>query len=435
MRTLKEIDHYDVRSASASVGREEYELGDTREPGLSLRVRKSAATWALRGRLGPKQSTWKIGAAGTVGIKAARERAAEARKLLARGIDPARWLAEQEHGGPILRTFDPNQDGWLWEQGRDAFLEFVREHRAPATYGDYRRTLLSADLKLWEGRPLKGIDTKDVRRVQETVWARGKLVQAHHTLRIVKSCMGWLAQRSDSGIAASPAEPVAPIDPGKLAKAGVGRSGKVPTPEQIGDLGWTLAASTGPASARYAGALALLSAQRIATVLQAGKDEFTPCEHGGIWTAPPAHTKGKRGHVIPLPPVAWHVVRSAMAAAHDGTPLLFPQTKRRRVGDEGGGHLSYGAVRDALGTVVAPHDIRRAFGTHGEDLLGFGISDIKAILDHAEGASGDVTRQHYALSDGQHFKWRLMRAWEAWVLAQVAQRAGKERALPPFMTP
>jgi hypothetical protein len=84
MRTRKEGDYYDVRNAISDVGNREYELGDTREPGLGLRVRKTTAAWALRGRLRPEQSTWRIGDTATIGIKVARQRAAEARKLLSR---------------------------------------------------------------------------------------------------------------------------------------------------------------------------------------------------------------------------------------------------------------------------------------------------------------------------------------------------------------
>jgi hypothetical protein len=176
MRTRKEGDYYDVRNAISDVGNREYELGDTREPGLGLRVRKTTAAWALRGRLRP--------GLGIQRRSASKWQGSEPRKLgsyYPGSIDPASWLAEQEHGGPIARTFDPTLDGWTWEQGRDLFLAFVQENRAPATHRDYRRTLMSSDFGRGIGRPLKGISTRDFRRVQEGIWDRGKLVKAHHT--------------------------------------------------------------------------------------------------------------------------------------------------------------------------------------------------------------------------------------------------------------
>ena len=67
-------------------------------------------------------------------------------------------------------------------------------------------------------------------------------------------------------------------------------------------------------------------------------------------------------------------------------------------------------------------------------MLGFTVAEIKGILDHAEGSGGDVTLERYQLSDGQYYKWRILRDWEAWVLAQVAEQApnGVEKA-PAFL--
>ena len=68
-----------------------------------------------------------------------------------------------------------------------------------------------------------------------------------------------------------------------------------------------------------------------------------------------------------------------------------------------------------------PHDMRRGFATHGEHLLGISEAHTKAILHHAEGRSGDVTKERYALHDGTHFKWDVMRKWEAWLLTLAFQ--------------
>ena len=53
------------------------------------------------------------------------------------------------------------------------------------------------------------------------------------------------------------------------------------------------------------------------------------------------------------------------------------------------------------GVQASPHDIRRAFGTHGEETPRLLRADTKAILDHGS-ESGDVTGSHYALHDGSH---------------------------------
>jgi integrase len=253
-------------------------------------------------------------------------------------------------------------------------------------------------------------------------------------LRTLKSCLSWLSQNSESGIEDNVAATVKPIDPGKLVKAEVTirNKDKVPAPEQVGRLPWTLSAHTGTPFARLAAALTLLTVQRIETVLSAEKSEFEPRLEGGLWDIPPAHTKSKREHLIPLSSAAWHVVQSAIALSPSDSPLLFPMTRERRKGSGMDGHLSPKAVRDAMDG-MGRHALRLAFGTHGV-ALGFTLAEIKGILDHAEGAGSDVTRLHYELSDGQHWKWRVVRTWQAWVLRQVARQApaGQER-IPAFL--
>lgn len=435
-RERKEITKADVNAALAWVGKREIEIADTRVPGLSIRVRRESAVWSLRGRLGPKQTTWRIAdVASMTAPSKARERATEARSLLARGVDPADWLREQEHGGAVERTFDPEKDGWTWEEAREKFLAFIKKHRAEATHRDYKYTLHGADLKSWDGKLVRSIGKNDVKKLQDAIAARGKTVQATHTLRIVKVMFGWVAERGGSGIDESPAATVKPLESGKA------ESGRVPTPAEIGALPWLLDAAALAPAARIAAILTLLTAQRRETIASARRCDFGAVAAddplgGGVWTIPPAHVKSKRGHVVPLPPLTWAIVQAALALGPARSEWLFPQLRLRRAGDEGGGHMSSKAINDALhdaGSPIRPHDCRRAFATHGEAELGFLRSDMRAILDHAEGRSGDVTATHYALHDGRHFKWRVMSAWESWVLERMADRAPQGATWPGFL--
>ncbi len=419
-------------SAAGKEGTEPYELGDEKCPGLSIRVRARSATWALRGRLGQKQTTWTIAPVQPGDDPAEiRDRAGEARRMLKRGIDPAEWLKEQALGGGVVRHFDPERDGWTWEQARERFLDFVKAERAKATYADYQRTLRGPDVK-WSGDMLvKDISKGHVQRLQDDIYARGARTQATHTLRIVKACLSWVAQRGGSGLEESPATTVKPLVLGKDTS-----EKHVPTPEAVGDLPWLLdVARVNPVS-RLAAMLVLLTAQRRETIVSALKAGFEETADGAIWTIAPAHMKSKRQHVIPLPPLAWGIVKQAMAVGRSDSPWLFPQLRLRRAGDTGDGHMSGKELGEAMGVAgspIRPHVCRRAFATHGERLLGFGKSDTKAILDHAEGLSGDVTAMHYALHDGTHFKWRLMKQWETWVLEQISARKPAQETLPKFL--
>lgn len=436
-RKTATITRRDVNAALSAITKKDaapYEIGDDKCSGLSLRVRARSASWALRGRFGGKQSTWTVAPVRPGDDPAEmRERAHEAKSLLKRGIDPKAWLQETSLGGQIERHFDEERDGWTWERARDAFLTFVEAERSKATFNDYRKTLNAGDLDRLHGRLVKSITKRDVASIQDAIYARGVPKMAVHTLRILKACLNWTAQRAASGLDDSPAVSVKPLSINKNTA-----SRYVPTLEDLGKAPWLLdAARTNPA-ARLACMIALLTGQRRETIVSARKDAFKEVEGGGIWTIPPAHMKSKRQHVLPLPSIAWSVTRAAMALGRSDSPWLFPQLRLRRKGDAGDGYMSAKELNDAFlnaGSPIRPHDCRRAFATHGEALLGFKRSDTKAILDHAEGQSGDVTAAHYALHDGTHFKWLIMRTWEAFVLEQIeAQKpSDNKNRLPGFL--
>ena len=399
---------------------EEYTLSDTQSKGLALRVRKTSAVWCLRGRLGPKQTTWTIADAREMpDPDKARAAAGEAWNLIKRGVNPETRLKELRHGGPVVRHFDPERDGWTWEQARDAYLEHVAKDKAPKTHQDYRTFLKGRDLLPLEGLLVKQMTDQHAKGIQDDIYGRGKASQARHTLHVLKACLNWVAQRAGSGISLSPFATVRPI----AASLVPSEPGYLPTEQELGKLPWRLEAANIQARSRIAGLLIWLTAQRIETVLSSRKEHFEPVgKTEGIWTIPPAHIKSKRGHAVPLGPAAWDLVKQAMALTDGPSGWLFPQVRPRRIGGAADGHLSYHPVAGPM-SPLDPHDLRRGFATYGQVHLGMKPSDTKAILDHAEGNSGDVTAMRYALHDGAHFKWALMRGWENYLIGLARQHS------------
>lgn len=409
-----------------------YELADGSETGLSLRVRSRSAAWWLRGRLGPKQTYWRIAdLRPDDDPREMRRRAAEAKLMLARGVDPKGWLAEQETGGPVERHFD-DRDGWTWKTGVTEFLDYIKKERSEGTYLDYRPILTGKWCKGWNDRLLKSISATDVKTLQDDIYSAGHPTQAKHTLRVVKSFLKWASGRGRSGIETSVARDVDPIKSAQTA-----RPGRVPTAEEIGRLAWQLDAARILPAARLAALLVIFTAQRRETVMSATVDEFIDDpDHGLIWIS--GHTKRKRrpgdiGHAIPLAPGAAAIARAALTMA-GATGWLFPQSRLRKATDKGGGHMAPKTPEKAMGkagSAVNPHDIRRAFAVTVEEELGFSRLETKLILDHSEGKSGDVTAQHYALHHQLRLKKPVIDAWDEWVLKQInAHRPDVTVALP-----
>jgi integrase len=321
--------------------------------------------------------------------------------------------------------------------GRNAFLEWAKEELAEATYRDYRDTLIDVETKDfadWEkGKLCKHITANDVRAIQEAIWKRSKS-QAHHKLRVVKSCFSWLAGRSDSGIDVSPARDVAPIKISKKDRNAAGsKLGKVLSPEAIGQLVWQLADYDGTPSAKLAATALLLTCQRIKTIRGASKLEFTREQDGSmVWLIEAENIKGAREHAMPLTPMMWRCFQQAIALAPKSSPLVFPQIRERRAGSGKEGRISYLAVRNALGELAKPHDPRRTLTSNRRN-LGVTMRGVQMVLHHKEGRAG-VTDEHYDYQETLPDKRVVLEAWEQYVLDQAAAQAPDGRGpIPEYL--
>ena len=107
-----------------------------------------------------------------------------------------------------------------------------------------------------------------------------------------------------------------------------------------------------PPSARFALQLAFRTVQRRLTAVSALKTSFRPHDtYGMVWWIHPGILKVGRNragevrrhpHVIPLPPSAQQIVRTALALTRPDNPYLFPQLRLRHAGDAGDGPLNRG---------------------------------------------------------------------------------------------
>jgi integrase len=435
-------------------------------PGLLIKIGRKSATWYLRGRCAKKQCFIKLkDLAADDQPDNMRKLATETKLKLTKFGDVEKvknWLTVEVLGGEIERHGDPALDGWTWQHARDEYLAHIKIARREATHDDYNKTLKGQDFgqngMKWDNRLVKSLSDDDVIRLLNHIHKRAPGRMADHTLRVLRPCLTWVAKHPDSGTKVNPAlgakapELIVEEDP----DSDEADDGWVPTEEDVGKLPWLLNATprVHPAM-RLAAMIALLTAQRRRTVITARHKDFEPLEDGGaLWIIPPAYMKsgrkrtkrqksGKvvalspRPHVVPLPPLTWHIVRQAMAMASSSETWIFPQLRLYRKGDIGGKHMGLKAIGDAMeaaGSPVRPHACRRAFATHGESKAGIIASETPAILDHAEGRTGDTTKESYALHDGSHFKWPIMRKWEGWVVDQIRQQdpSGKH-GLPAFL--
>jgi integrase len=443
--------------ADARPGARRYDIVDAKSRGLSLRVSPSGVQWSLRFQLNGKDKRLALGDVDLWTIAEARSLVDRAQGMIRdrMGIPDEVWLdrmrAREGKVAEVTGAAEPPPTPararfrWSFAEGRDAFLEEVQRTRRQGTFDDYSQKLQAADLAHLERTPLPQITRQDLSAVLADIAKSGRESTAEGTQRVLSRFFNWLSE--DGQIANSGVQP------------GVMRGLKAPERalrESRDDDPWSdgyvpplaevariiAIARSGAVHPNVGGAieLACWTAQRRRSISEAVVEdfEFISEEVGGLWHIPPISTKGgrikRRPHVIPLPPPAWVVWKRMMAIKSEtSSPWLFRQVRAKAKGMDLT-HISPSSITHSLGWMPGvqstPHDLRRAFATHGEAQLGLLRADTQSILDHSEtsgveivmkrGAlSRGVTGGHYALHDGTHRTWAIMNAWASALVPEI----------------
>ena len=136
-----------------------------------------------------------------------------------------------------------------------------------------------------KGKIITQITDDDIRRIRDSIRARGKIAQSKLTMRTLKALFGWLVETPASGLKINPTLHVATSvkdPPAMLADAiaeaeafGSAEAEEEFTVEELRILEAELA-TVMPPSARLALQLALRTLQRRLTVVSALKASFRP---------------------------------------------------------------------------------------------------------------------------------------------------------------
>ncbi|MBJ6986093.1 integrase family protein [Devosia sp. MC521] len=417
--------------ADARPGAKRYEVVDARARGLVLRVGATGAVWQLRYAVAGRDVRLPLGSVDAWTIAEARDLVGRAQSVLRdrTGIPDQEWLDRQRRAAgkaePLPLAIAKPRDlfAWTYVQGRTKWLDEIGRTRRAATYADYKSVLSMPDLAGLDKKPLPSISRADLAGIVARVHRSGRESTAEHIVRVLRPFWKWLAsdgQAAKSGVLPGAIDGLAA--PERTLDESDDAGEYVPPLEEVARI--IAICRTGAIDPVVACAVELTAwtAQRRRAVAEATIDQFEDIGGGrGLWHVPPASRKTraksgarKRPHVIPLPPAVWACVeRAIMAGKRFESDYLFPQIRARRKGGDKTS-ISSSSITHALGFMpgvsASPHDLRRAFGTHGESRFGLLRSDVQAILDHAAG-SGDVTGTHYSLHDGTHRTWPIMTAW------------------------
>ncbi len=268
--------------------------------------------WRLKYRYGGKEKLVSLGVYPAVGIKRARQRRDDARKLLADGVDPSEQRKADKAAAKASR-------GNSFTALAGAWYERKAKEWAPATAAK-ARTYLDKDLIPALGdRPIAEIRRRDLIEVLAGIEQRG-------ALDVARKCREWLSGIFRYALVAEIIEANPATDLHIVAAIGTPTRHypHLPEAELPGFLHALDGYSGDPGTVR-AIKLLLLTGCRPGELRGAPWDEIDL--DTATWTIPAARMKMRRDHVIPLPAQAVKLLRE-QSALTGHRALIFSNRNR-----------------------------------------------------------------------------------------------------------
>lgn len=297
--------------------------------GLFLLVSSTGSKgWRLKYQFHGKEKLLSLGPYPAVSLPLARDRAAEARKLLGQGVDPsaarqAEQAAERKAAGETFATVG---------------AEYLRVKGKALSERTLRKTtwLLETILRKLHKVPVSELTAPDVLRVIRAIEADGRNETAHRAAQFATRVMRYAVQTGRVK-----ANPIAELR-GALEPVRVTSHPAITEPRELAQLLHAIDSYHGYATVRHALQLEALVFLRPGE-LRSGEWSEIQDLHGKdpIWVIPGPKMKMRRPHVIPLARQAVALLKDQLAIS-GGDRWIFPGGR----GD--GRHLSDGALTMAL---------------------------------------------------------------------------------------
>jgi integrase len=283
--------------------------------GLYLEIAPSGGKlWRLKYRFAKKEKRLALGTYPATGLKAAREKCADARKLLGAGIDPSTQRKAEKAAGAernansfevIAREWIDRQSG-TWVPGHTSKIVLRLEN----------------DLLPWIGaRPIAELTAPEILTCLRRVEARGATETAHRILQNIGQVFRYAIAtgRAQQNPAASLKGALSPVKPTHHAA--------IVEPQAIGGL---LRAIDD-----YRGAFVTRCALQLAPLLFVRPGELRHAQWSEIdldaaqWNIPAERMKMREAHLVPLSTQAIHVLRQLHALTGESR-YVFPSARTRQ---------------------------------------------------------------------------------------------------------
>ncbi|SEH06685.1 tyrosine-type recombinase/integrase [Candidatus Venteria ishoeyi] len=372
-----------------------YKLSDGK--GLYLLINKAGKYWRYGYRFSGKQKTLALGVYPETTLQQARLKLADARLLLADGVDPSTYKQAQKQANKL------DAENSLEMVARDWFGR--TQSKWTKGYADATIKRLEKDIFPWLGnKPITDIKPPDVLRVLRRIESRGANETAHRMLQI---CGMFFRYAVATGVLES--DPCRDLR-GALAPVKRKHHPSITDPANIAPLMQVIRDYEGELVTRCALKLLPLVFVRPGELRQAEWSEIDLGE--ALWSIPASKMKMKADHLIPLSSQAVEILREIQPLTQQTSRYVFPSIRSNSR------PMSENTINAALRRLgytkeqMTGHGFRAMARTNLDEILRFRIEVIEMQLAHAvRDANGRAYNRTQYIDDRQ----RMMQAWADWL--------------------
>ncbi len=349
--------------------------------------------WRLKYRRpNSKENVLALGVYPSVGLKEARTRAADARKLLDEGNDPGelRKAAKAQAKHDASNSLRVVAEDWMEHQA-DKWTDETRGRIKSRLERDIFPTL--------GARAMASIQPGEVLAAVKLIEARGAGDQAGRTLQSVKAIYRWARVHGRIEI-----NPMLDLVPGEVLKPRQVQHRAALPEQEVPEFLARLSAYAGDPHTKHALQLLMLTAVRPGEVRGARWEEFDL--EAGLWIIPAARMKARTEHRVPLSRQALDVLKS-MRSYSGGRDLVFPSPvyPSKPLSDN---TLNFAMRRMGYQGSATAHGFRSLFSTVANESGKWSPDAIERQLAHVE---RNQVRAAYHRSTYLKDRIRLMQWW------------------------
>ena len=283
--------------------------------GLYMDITKAGgAYWRLKYRHGGKEKLLALGVYPAVGLRDARDKATDAKRLLQDGQDPGALRKAEKVRGALesVNTLEAVTHAWLAHQ---------TDRWEAQTEGAIRASLVANVFPALGERALASIKPSEVMACIKVIEARGAGELASRVLQRIKAIYRWAVTHERIEV-----NPMVDLVPGEILKPR-DVTHRLMLPEaELANFYRKLDLYDGDPTTVHALRLLVLTVTRPGELRGARWAEFDLA--AAMWTIPAERMKMRNEHKVPLPTQALEVLRSIQPLTGDGD-LVFPSPSYR----------------------------------------------------------------------------------------------------------